>query len=406
MTPQRARVTVIAMPRTGGKDIMRVLFASTGGLGHLQPLLPYARALRERGHEVRIAARDTLTEPIAKNGFAHVVLPTADDAVLKPLWAQANALPKPDVLPFYMDRVFAGVVAEAALPAIGAALTDWKPHLVARESLEFASLIAAEDSGVPHLRVEVHNALTEEGLIPEGFAAIDRARAGIGLAPDAGAAIRSEPAFTSFPAGFDGHLARAGGPAFRVGPPPSIPAKTGRPDWLPPGDDPLIYVTFGTIAQQMDVARHIHRTALDAVEGLPIRVLMTTGKPLDAEVPGPVPDNTRVEAFVPQAEVFPHAAAAVHHGGSGTLLGAFAAGLPMVVTPLFADQPDNAALVAQGGFGRAVPDADAASLRAAIMDLLGDPNAGAAVSNVAAEMAALPNITAAVTAMESHANRA
>lgn len=385
---------------------MRILFASTGGLGHLQPLLPYARALRERGHEIRIAARDTLTEPIAKNGFAHVVLPAAADAALKPLWAQANALPKPDVLPFYMDRVFAGVVLEAALPDMRAALADWQPHLVVRESLEFASLIAAVEAGLPHLHVEVHNALTEEGLIPAGFAAIDRARAGIGLAPDAGASLRAEPAFTSFPAGFDGHVARAGGPAFRVGPPPSIPATAETPDWLPPGDAPLVYVTFGTAAQQMDAARHIHRTALDAVAELPIRVLMTTGKPLDAEMLGPVPDNTRVAVFVPQAEVFPHAAAVVHHGGSGTLQGALAAGLPMVVTPLFADQPDNAALVARGGYGRAVPDATAESLRAAILALLADPDAGAAVREVAAEMAALPDIIAAVVAMEGHADRA
>jgi UDP:flavonoid glycosyltransferase YjiC (YdhE family) len=35
---------------------MRVLFSSTRGAGHLQPLLPYARALVARRHEVAVAA--------------------------------------------------------------------------------------------------------------------------------------------------------------------------------------------------------------------------------------------------------------------------------------------------------------------------------------------------------------
>lgn len=383
---------------------MRILFASTGGVGHLQPLLPYARTLRDRGHEIRIAARDTLAEPIARDGFTHVVLPTAEAAVMQPLWKRIAEAPPREKLAIYMDQVFAGAVLEAALPTMRAALSDWNPHLVVRESLEFAYLVAAEARGTPHVRVEVHNAETEESIVPDAFAALDRARAGLGLAPDQGAGIREAPAFSSFPAAFDGHVSRAGDPCFRVGPPASDPAKPATaPDWLPPGGEPLLYVTFGTVAQQMDAARHIHRTALEAVAGLPIRVLMTTGRDLDADTLGPIPDNTRVEAFVPQDDVFPLAAAVVHHGSSGTLLGALAAGLPMVVTPLFADQPDNAALVARGGFGRAVPDADPASLRAAILDLLDDRSSDRALRAVAAEMASLPGVNQAAIAIERHA---
>jgi broad specificity phosphatase PhoE len=48
------------------------------------------------------------------------------------------------------------------------------------------------------------------------------------------------------------------------------------------------------------------------------------------------------ESWVPQIEALPHAALVVCHGGSGTMLGALAAGLPLVVMPLFADQYYNA----------------------------------------------------------------
>ena len=50
----------------------------------------------------------------------------------------------------------------------------------------------------------------------------------------------------------------------------------------------------------------------------------------------------------------PHARAMVCHGGSGTMRAGLAAGIPQVVLPLFADQPDNAARVDALGAGIAL----------------------------------------------------
>ena len=72
-------------------------------------------------------------------------------------------------------------------------------------------------------------------------------------------------------------------------------------------------------------------------------MLLTTGTDLDL---GAVPTNVHVERWVPQADVLAHASVVVGHGGSGTTLGALGAGQPLVVVPLFADQPNNAARVA------------------------------------------------------------
>jgi UDP:flavonoid glycosyltransferase YjiC (YdhE family) len=47
---------------------MRVLFSSTRGTGHLQPLLPYARALLGQGHEVLVAGPPDLKEPLREVG--------------------------------------------------------------------------------------------------------------------------------------------------------------------------------------------------------------------------------------------------------------------------------------------------------------------------------------------------
>src|SRR5918999_4963602 len=111
---------------------------------------------------------------------------------------------------------------------------------------------------------------------------------------------------------------------------------------------------------------------LEAVAEVPARVLLTIGHDTNADDLPPAPPNVHVERWVPQADVFAHASAVVCHGGSGTTLGALAAGLPLVVVPLFADQPDNARRVAAVGAGIAVEPAPEA-LREAVAEVLGDP---------------------------------
>jgi hypothetical protein len=71
---------------------MGVLFSSTRGAGHLQPLLPYARALVARGHEVAVAAPIDLSETLRDAGFRHFVFDRPGDDVLEPIWGRLNAV--------------------------------------------------------------------------------------------------------------------------------------------------------------------------------------------------------------------------------------------------------------------------------------------------------------------------
>ena len=120
----------------------------------------------------------------------------------------------------------------------------------------------------------------------------------------------------------------------------------------------LVYATFGSGA-----AGHgydPYRALLDAVAGLDVEVLLTTGAELDL---GQVPANVRVERSVPQPEALARAALVVCHGGSGTVLGALAAALPLIVMPMFADQSPTPARSEPGAARVAAP----AGLRAAIL---------------------------------------
>jgi UDP:flavonoid glycosyltransferase YjiC (YdhE family) len=92
-----------------------------------------------------------------------------------------------------------------------------------------------------------------------------------------------------------------------------------------------------------------------------------------------------------------HAAAMVCHGGSGTVTMGLAAGVPMAVVPLFADQPYNAQSIAAIGAGIALEGGvDAlAGLGDAVSRLLVDPAYAANAARVADEMRALPTVDVA-----------
>ena len=146
-------------------------------------------------------------------------------------------------------------------------------------------------------------------------------------------------------------------------------------------EDPLLYVTFGSVTASVGHFGEIYPATLRALADLPVRVLMTTGEGLDPAELEPIPANTRVERWWPQAEVMPLAAAMVGHGGFGTTMTALRAGVPQVVVPLFAfDQFVNADRVAAVGAGVQLLGGAPASdqLPAAVDHLLHDPSYGRA----------------------------
>ena len=99
----------------------------------------------------------------------------------------------------------------------------------------------------------------------------------------------------------------------------------------------------------------------------------------------------------------PHAAAMACHGGFGTVRAGLAAGVPLAVLPLFADQPDNARRVAELGAGVALGRRRPGSAPA-VATLLADPAYRAGAAAVAADVRALPVVDAAVATLRTLAD--
>ncbi|MET8846470.1 nucleotide disphospho-sugar-binding domain-containing protein [Amycolatopsis sp. NPDC004625] len=145
---------------------------------------------------------------------------------------------------------------------------------------------------------------------------------------------------------------------------------------------PLIYLTLGTAFGTAEVLE----TAIEGLATLGTPVVVATG----GVSLGPQPAHVTAHAWVPQAAAIARADLVVHHGGSGTTLGALAAGVPQLVLPQGADQFANAeALLAAGAAVRLLPgelsaDAVAEQARKAFA-------CREAARAIAAEIAAMPS---------------
>ena len=161
----------------------------------------------------------------------------------------------------------------------------------------------------------------------------------------------------------------------------------------------MLYVTFGTV---WNTRPDRFRAVLDAAAEVAGTVVVTTGAGVGRDALGPRPAHVHVHAFVPQATLLPFCTAVVCHGGSGTLLGAAAHGLPQVVLPQGADQFTNGALLATAGAGRMLTgDVAPAVLRGAVAEALADGPLRRAAEHLRDEIDALPAPADAVARIEA-----
>jgi MGT family glycosyltransferase len=147
-----------------------------------------------------------------------------------------------------------------------------------------------------------------------------------------------------------------------------------------------VYLTLGTAFPTAPVLR----TAIDGLAKLPVDVLVSTGKQVDI---GEVPEHVRVRQWVSQAAVLPHVDLVVHHGGSGTMLGTFAAGKPQLVLPQGADQFTNAEAVVEAGAGAQLVPAELTSeaVTTTTRALLSDLDVRSGANRLAKEIAGMPS---------------
>lgn len=376
---------------------MRVLFTTQVGSGHWRPLAPYALALQASGHTVAFASSPIFCSLIAEHGFRSFPIGRDD-------WLAQSQQPEPAV-PAQSDAVlFKQFIPRAArdLPALRALVHDWRPDLIVRETTEFAACVVAEREGLPHAAVQI--SAFRSHIRPLLAPSLDRLRALVGLPADPDLAMLYRYLLLApFPPRYQE-------PTIPL-PPTAHTVRHVSYDIERPGDEtvpgwiaamprrPTIYATLGTAYNRTP---DIFSTILAALTNEPINLIVTLGPGHDPDDFGAQPPHVHLERYIPQSVLFPHCDLVITHGGSGTVRTALAHGLPMVIIPIAADQPENARRCAALGLARIVPveDRTPEAIRAAIHAVLHDSRYRQNAARLRHEMESLPGPEYAVALLE------
>ena len=144
---------------------MRILFATTAGAGHLGPLVPFAAAATELGHDVCVAAPGSAEPAVRRVGLPFHAVGESTGAERGAMFGRMRGATFDDRNTIMLRDGFAGIYAAAALPAMSDLIEHWRPDVVVRESLEFSSLAAAAAQGVPHVQVATNLLVTLDDVM-------------------------------------------------------------------------------------------------------------------------------------------------------------------------------------------------------------------------------------------------
>ncbi|MFD2422134.1 glycosyltransferase [Amycolatopsis pigmentata] len=384
---------------------MRVLFCSLPAYGHIYPSIPLALATRDAGHEVVYATDSSSHQSL--EAFALDVAQVGISVRQAFVEASGGAVHPSGMSPERQAEltgtVFGSLLPRAFFADLGPLLERMKPDLVVNMAANFGAFLAAKHAGIPSV-------WHSPGWIAYGEMGASLPAQLTATANDVGVEYTSgfnpytdSPLLDIRPASLqDEAFLRATNPI------PLRPVPISEPGDLPSfvtdrvRSRPLIYLTLGTVFGAVPVLRQ----AIEGLATLDADVIVAAGPSVDVAALGPIPDRVRVVGWVPQADLLPHVDLVVHHGGSGTMLGALAAGVPQLVLPQGADQFGNAEAVETTRAGAAIRPAEltADSVATKAKRLLSDDAARAAARTVAAEIAAMPSPEATVDVLSQLAS--
>lgn len=405
----------------------RVLIATMSAAGHVGPLVPLARELVRRGHDVSWytgAAYRNKVEATGATFYPQVHAPDRDPGQMDPEFPERAELKGIAKFKFDIRNVFIAAVP-GQVADLEDLLDDVRPDvIVAEPGMAAAASVIEHRHGIPWATC---------GISAFSMKSVDAAPFGLGLKPASGAAgrlrnralhklidrtlyreidrdyraMRAEldlPPTTGgvFDAVLSPHLyIQPTVPMFEyprgdlapevrfVGPLlPPAPAEFAKPEWwdeMQFDRRPLVLVTQGTVATD---PRELLLPTLEALRDEPVQVIAVTGGPDPADLPAP-PANARIERYVPFAPLMPHVSAMVTNGGYGGLHFALAHGVPLVVAGKTEEKPELVARVnwSGAGIGMRTQSPSPARLRRAVHRVLDEPRFACRALALQSEMA-------------------
>ena len=361
---------------------MTFLIITLGSHGDVHPFVGIGRALRERGHSVRLVTNAVFGPMIEKAGleFIPVGSPEEFEAVQQDpnVWHPTRG---PGLVLKYVGQTLREVYDVVAAHAT-------RETTVVGSTLTLGARVASEKLGLPlatvHLspicirsshRMPVVPGLPDMNRLPRFartlfWSAADRwfiepliaptlnaFRAEHGLAPVSGIqagwwhsphltiGLWPEWFFARQP-DYPEQVRMAGFPLYDEA--DHVSLDTDLLAWLNAGDAPIAF----TPGSAMRFGRPFFDAAVDACSRSKRRGVLLSRH--SDNIPPNLPAEVRHVPFAPFSLLLPRCAALVHHGGIGTTAQALRGGVPQLIMPMSHDQFDNAAICRRLGVAQAV----------------------------------------------------
>jgi UDP:flavonoid glycosyltransferase YjiC (YdhE family) len=380
---------------------MRLLFTSMPIHSHLTPMLPLAVAAGRAGHTVAFATGPDAIGYVEKQGLPGVPagLSRADAGhryrQLFPPESIAG-LSSRQRLDHRLVHAIIGISAPAMVADLMPYARTFAPDVIVSNLVEYGGRVTSVALGVPH--------------VTHGFGPPKPA----GPAPEVRAAAVALYRRWAGDVDWAAHSAR---PYLDIWPLGLHPRGTHvqlpnrwplRPDGVLPSPGPVrrpevldglphprtVYVTLGTTHNRRAGALE---TMIEALRDAPANLVVTIGPDGDLDRFAGLPDHVRVARFVAQDTLLPHCDVVVCHAGAGTVLGALAHGVPLVLAPVASDQFEIAEQVAAAGAGLVCArPVTAAAVRRAYDTIGAEPGYRAAAARIRDEILAMPTPAAVV----------
>lgn len=362
----------------------RILFVTWDGGGNVTPAVEIGRELLRRGNEIRFLGQHQQRESLEQAGFGFSAYRSPGP------WTATGRRGSLATKVGFLRLLVGRSLGRDLVAEVGRHPAD----LVVIDCLLYGALDAASRGGIRHV-VFVHSlfAAVEDKMAGGAAGAVARI---VGLNPwtvwsKAAAIVAVTLSELDLPTKKPLTITYTG---------PVLPAVDVDADsrrTVPP----TILVSLSTtyIAGQTAVLQNI----LDAVAGLPVRALVTTGPAVE---PGDLrpPANAEVHRFVPHAQLMPSASLVVGHGGHSTTVLALAHDLPLVVLPMNPafDQPLIGQRIRDLGAGATLPSSSSpAQIRAVIDDVLADESCRDQAARLGAAIRATRGRESAADLLES-----
>jgi MGT family glycosyltransferase len=142
---------------------------------------------------------------------------------------------------------------------------------------------------------------------------------------------------------------------------------------LPPGTEPLVFVSLGTVFNR-PIA--FYRSCVQAFAGRPCRAAIAVGRDVDPRAIDAGAPNVRLHGGSYRLELFRHARAFLCHGGLCSVMEALSWGVPLVIVPQHPEHFLTARRVVELGLGATLgweAARDPAVLRQTVLRVMADP---------------------------------